>query len=116
MNCRALCDVVESLTKDNIRAYEEELLGIDVNLAEKDMVLSKCASSQESWSVKKPKLTIHCISSNDDVPILEPNEAVPALGRHLQGAQCRHPKRQGRDDACFCSTGASRSRLEHWIG
>ena len=34
----ALCNIVESLTRDNIRVYEEELLGLDVNQAEKDMV------------------------------------------------------------------------------
>ena len=48
---------------------KDELLDLDVKHAERDMVLPKCASSQESWAVKKPKLTIHAISSDDDVPV-----------------------------------------------
>ena len=35
---------IESLTKDNIRAHEEELLGLDINKAEKDKTLAKCVS------------------------------------------------------------------------
>ena len=65
VNFRALSNIIESLTRDNIRAYEEELPGLDVKKAEKDIVLSKCISSQQSWAVKKPKLTIHAISSAD---------------------------------------------------
>ena len=37
------------------------------------MVLNKCAS------VKKPKLTIHAISTVDDVPVFDPNEAAYRL-------------------------------------
>ena len=72
------------------------------------MVLAKCASSQESWAVKKPKLTIHAISSADDAPIFEVDEAAhrPPLERHLQGAQYRQFERPSTDDVVFCSTGA----------
>ena len=33
---------------------------------------------------------------------------MPALERHFQGAQYRHPERPGRDDVSFCPTGAWR--------
>ena len=82
VNFRALYNIIGSLTRDNIRAHEEELLGLDVNRAEKDMVLSKCASCQQSWAVRKPKLTIHAFSSGDDAPILDANEAAHRLSQH----------------------------------
>ena len=37
VNFRALCNIIESLTRDNVCAHEEELLGLDVNRAEKDI-------------------------------------------------------------------------------
>ena len=92
VNVRALCSIIESLTRDNTRAYEE-LLGLDVNQAEKDM---SRASSQQSWTVKKTKHTIHGISDSDDAPMFDPDECaqtVPALERHLQGTMCRQPER-----------------------
>ena len=40
--------------RDNICAYEEELLGLDLNQAEKkDMALFECASSQRTWAEQK---------------------------------------------------------------
>ena len=75
--------MIESLTKDNIRACEEELLGLDVKRAEKDMTLAKCVSSQQSGAARKPKLTIHAISDVENVPIFEPDDAARKLCQHL---------------------------------
>ena len=47
------------------------------------MVLSKCAASQQSWALRKPKLTLHAISGADDIPIFDPNEAGNKLCQHL---------------------------------
>ena len=71
-----------------MRAYEEELLGVDVNQAEKDMTLAKCVSSQQSWAAKKPKLAIPAISNVDDVPIFEPDGAARRLCQHWGGIFC----------------------------
>ena len=79
VNFRALCNIIESLTRDNIRAVEEELLGLGVNQAEQDMVLSKCVSSQQHWAAKKAKLTISVISNADNVPIFDPHEVARRL-------------------------------------
>ena len=57
VNFRALCNIIESLTRHNIRAYEEDLLGLDFNQAEKDMTLAKSVSSQQSWNEKADRLT-----------------------------------------------------------
>ena len=40
---------------------------------------------QQSWVVKKPKLTIHSTSSADDVPIFDPDEAARRLCQHWDG-------------------------------
>ena len=85
INFRALCNIIEILTRDNIRAYQEELLGFDVNHAEKDMVLSNFVSSQQSWAFKEPKLTIQAISNADDAPIFELDEAARRLCQQLSG-------------------------------
>ena len=85
VNFRALCHIVESLARDNIRAYEEELLGLDVNQAEKDIILSKCVSSQQCWAARKPKHTIHATSSADDVPIFDLDVAARSLRQHWCG-------------------------------
>ena len=62
--------------------HEEELLGLDVNQAEKDMAISKCAGSHQSWAVRKPKLTSHAISSADGVPTFDRDEAANTLCQH----------------------------------
>ena len=64
--------------------HEEDLPGHDVN-HEKDMALSKCTGSHQSWSVRKPKLTLHVISSADGVPIFDPSEAAKRLCQHWCG-------------------------------
>ena len=46
---RALCNTIASLTRDIIRAHEDDPFGIGANQAEKVMALSKCASSKRSW-------------------------------------------------------------------
>ena len=68
INFRALCNVIESFT----RAFEEEILGLDVKPAEKDMAVSECASSQQCWAARKPKLTVHVICDSDDEQPLNP--------------------------------------------
>ena len=79
VNFRALCNIIESITRDSIRPVEEELLALGVNQAEKDMVLSKCVSSQQHWAAKKAKLTISVISNADNVPIFDPHEVARRL-------------------------------------
>ena len=66
--------LLTSLRNVDIRVYEEELLVLDDNQADKHMVLSKCVSNQQIWAAKKPKLTNHAISDADDVPIFEPDD------------------------------------------
>ena len=82
---RALCYVIQSLTRANVRAHEEELLGLEVSQAEKDMALLQCLSSQRSWAAKEPKVTLNSISDADDVPICDPDEAAHRLCQHWGG-------------------------------
>ena len=52
------------------------------------MVLSKCTSSQQCWAVKKPKLTIHAISSSDDAPSsnrMKPRTCCASIGAAFSG-------------------------------
>ena len=49
------------------------------------MVLSTCVSSQQSWAVKKPKLTTHAISNADDVSSFHQDEAARRLCQHWGG-------------------------------
>ena len=62
--------------------HEEELPGVDVNQFEKDMAISKCAGSHQSSAVRKPKLTLHAISSADGIPKLDRDEAANRLCQH----------------------------------
>ena len=87
----ALCNSTEGLTRTNIRAHEEELLGLDVSQAEKDIALFKCLSSQQSWAAKKPKLTANAIPDVNDFPIFDPDEAAQRPCQHwssVVGARC----------------------------
>ena len=88
VNFRALCKIIESFPRDNIRDYEEELLGFEANQAEKDMTLARCIASQQCWAAKKPKLTIHAISDVDGVPTFDPDEAAHQLCLHWGGIFC----------------------------
>ena len=74
-----------ALRRGNIRAFEEEILRLDVNQADKDMALSNCASSQQSWAARKPKLTIHAGSDSDDAPIFDPDDAARRFCQHWSG-------------------------------
>ena len=56
---RALCNIVEG-AKGDVRACEEEFNSLDVNQVEKDIKLSKCASSQQSWAVNKSQAHHPC--------------------------------------------------------
>ena len=88
---RALCNITEGLTRTNIRAHEEELLGLKVSQAEKDIALSKCVSSQQSCAAKKPKLTSNAISDVNDLPNFDPDGAAHRLCQHwssVVGARC----------------------------
>ena len=76
---RALCNVAEGLTRTNIRAHEEELLGLEVSQTEMDIALSKSVSSQQSCAAKKPKLTSNAISDVNDLPNFDPDEAAHRL-------------------------------------
>ena len=105
LNVRTLCNIIESLTRDNIRPYEEEDLGLDHNQAENDMVLPKCVSSQQSWAVKKPKRTIHAISNVDDVPIFDPDKAARRLCQHWG----RRGGRRRREEPSVHAAPASRT-------
>ena len=74
-------------------------------------MLSKCASSHESWAAKKPKLTIHAISNADYVPIFEPDEAARGMCQHCDDVFRAHtsdiPSDRAETMLAFCSTGAS---------
>ena len=56
INFGALCDIIESLTRNNMRNHEDELSGLDISQAQKDMALSKCARASEVGLSKKKKL------------------------------------------------------------
>ena len=79
---QALCYVVECLTRANARAHEEELLGLEVSQAEKDMALLQCLFSQRSWAAKEPEVNLNAIYDADDVPIFDPDEAAHRLCQH----------------------------------
>ena len=49
------------------------------------MTLAKCVSSQQSWAVKMPKLTIHAFSSAHDMPIFDPDESARRFCQHWEG-------------------------------
>ena len=93
----------KSLTRANIRAHEEELLGLEVSQAEKDMALTKCLS-----------LSMQFLTP-DDVPIFDPDEAAHNLCQHwvqhLRSAQHQYPERPGLDDSVLCAAGAPRCDL-----
>ena len=46
------------------------------------MALSKCASSKQSWTVRKSKLTLNAITGADEIPIIDPDEAASKWCQH----------------------------------
>ena len=82
---RALCYVIESFTRANVRAHEEELLGLKVSQAEKDMALLQCLSQSTKLGREGDKVTLNVIFDADDVPICDPDEAAHRLCQHRGG-------------------------------
>ena len=83
INFRALCDIIESLTRDNMQNHEDQLSGLDVSQAQKDMALSKCASSKRSWVVKKnTNFSLHAVTDAEGRPRHDPDEAADSLRQH----------------------------------
>ena len=86
---RALRSIVASLTRDNTRAHEDDLLGIEANQAENYMALTKCAASKRSWAARKPKPTLHAVTDVTGRPLHNPDEAgriLWRLGGNLSGS------------------------------
>ena len=77
---RALCNIIESFTSDNIRGHEEELLVLQSSQLNWTLALSRCISPvKRSWAAKNPKLTLNANSDVNAMPIFDRDEAPRRL-------------------------------------
>ena len=104
----------KGLTRANIHAHEEELLGREVSQAEKDMALSRCLSSQRSFTAKNPKITPMQFLTPDDVrlsTLMRLCTGCASIWGSIFLARSTYPERPGPDDSVLYAAGAPRCDL-----
>ena len=84
VNFRALCNIIKSLRGTTSALKTRSCLASTSTKREGHDSYQVCFT-QQSWAVKKPKLTIHSTSSADDGPIFDPDEAARRLCQHWDG-------------------------------